>query len=77
MFSGVGSGELTVVPTLRAPDAGIYTIIDLALPLNGSINRASPAWTTDLLGLYTTTIDSFSKVGILAFLQPVGVPSRR
>ncbi|KAG8771942.1 1,3-beta-glucanosyltransferase gas1 [Ceratobasidium sp. 428] len=42
-------------------DAGIYTIIDLSLPLNGSINRASPSWTTNLQSLYTSTIDAFSK----------------
>ncbi|KAL7410164.1 putative 1,3-beta-glucanosyltransferase [Mrakia frigida] len=48
--------------------AGIYTIIDLALPLNGSINRADPSWNTDLLGLYTTTITTFSKYNnVLAF----------
>ncbi|KAG9105878.1 1,3-beta-glucanosyltransferase gas1 [Ceratobasidium sp. 392] len=42
-------------------DAGIYTIIDLSLPLNGSINRASPSWTTNLQSLYTNTIDAFAK----------------
>ncbi|KAG9103975.1 1,3-beta-glucanosyltransferase gas1 [Ceratobasidium sp. 370] len=42
-------------------DAGIYTIIDLSLPLNGSINRAQPSWTTNLQSLYTNTIDAFSK----------------
>lgn len=41
--------------------AGIYTIIDLSLPLNGSINRAAPSWTTSLQTLYTDTIDAFSK----------------
>ncbi|KAF8599311.1 hypothetical protein BDV93DRAFT_497980 [Ceratobasidium sp. AG-I] len=41
--------------------AGIYTIIDLSLPLNGSINRASPSWTTSLQSLYTNTIDAFAK----------------
>jgi hypothetical protein len=48
--------------------AGIYTIIDLSLPVNGSINRASPAWSTNLLGLYTQTIDAFSKYNnVLAY----------
>ncbi|CAE6401447.1 unnamed protein product [Rhizoctonia solani] len=41
--------------------AGIYAIIDLSLPLNGSINRAAPSWTTNLQGLYTNTIDAFAK----------------
>ncbi|KAI5898556.1 glycoside hydrolase family 72 and carbohydrate-binding module family 43 [Schizophyllum commune H4-8] len=41
-------------------DAGIYTIIDLSLPLNGSIDRASPSWSTNLLNQYLTTIDVFS-----------------
>lgn len=43
------------------PDAGIYTMIDLGLPLNGSINRATPVWQTNLLDLYTTTIQAFNK----------------
>lgn len=48
--------------------AGIYTIIDLALPVNGSLDRASPAWTTNLLDLYIGTIDAFSKYSnVLAF----------
>jgi hypothetical protein len=41
-------------------DAGIYTIIDLSLPVNGSLDRKAPAWTTNLLSLYTNTIDAFS-----------------
>jgi hypothetical protein len=40
--------------------AGIYTIIDLTLPVNGSLDRASPAWTTNLQDLYINTIDAFS-----------------
>jgi len=48
--------------------AGIYTIIDLALPVNGSLVRSSPAWTTNLLDLYIGTIDAFSKYNnVLAF----------
>ncbi|KZP00750.1 carbohydrate-binding module family 43 protein [Calocera viscosa TUFC12733] len=39
--------------------AGIYVILDLALPVTGSINRASPSWTTTLLDVYTDTIDAF------------------
>lgn len=36
--------------------------------LNGSINRADPAWTTNLLDLYATTALSFSKYSnVLAF----------
>jgi len=41
--------------------AGIYTIIDLSLPVNGSIDRLSPSWTTNLLNLYIASIDAFSK----------------
>ncbi|CAE6424031.1 unnamed protein product [Rhizoctonia solani] len=48
--------------------AGIYTIIDLSLPLNGSINRAAPSWTTNLQSLYTDTIDAFAKYNnVLSF----------
>ncbi|KAI0307493.1 glycoside hydrolase family 72 protein [Multifurca ochricompacta] len=48
--------------------AGIYTILDLALPVNGSIDRNSPAWTTNLLDSYIKTIDTFSKYdNILAY----------
>jgi len=49
-------------------NAGIYTIIDLAIPLNGSIDRLSPSWTTNLLDSYISTIDGFSKYdNVLAF----------
>ncbi|KAH8120521.1 glycoside hydrolase family 72 protein [Phellopilus nigrolimitatus] len=49
-------------------NAGIYTIIDLSLPLNGSIDRDSPAWTTNLLDLYIETIDAFAKYdNVLAY----------
>lgn len=42
--------------------------MDLTLPVNGSINRDSAAWTTNLLDLYITTIDAFSKYdNVLAF----------
>ncbi|KAI0343991.1 hypothetical protein BDW22DRAFT_1328054 [Trametopsis cervina] len=48
--------------------ANIYTIIDLSLPLTGSIDRASPAWSTNLLDTYLSTIDAFSKYdNVLAF----------
>ncbi|KAG9223189.1 glycoside hydrolase family 72 protein [Pleurotus ostreatus PC15] len=48
--------------------AGIYTIIDLALPLNGSIDRVSPSWSTNILDQYIRTIDTFSKYdNVLAF----------
>ncbi|KAI0047670.1 carbohydrate-binding module family 43 protein [Auriscalpium vulgare] len=48
--------------------AGIYIILDLSLPVNGSIDRASPAWTTNLLDLYINTIDVFSKYdNVLAY----------
>ncbi|KAJ9478290.1 1,3-beta-glucanosyltransferase [Pseudozyma hubeiensis] len=42
-------------------NAGIYVILDLALPLNGSINRAQPSWDVGLLNLYATTIDVFTR----------------
>ncbi|RPD63253.1 hypothetical protein L226DRAFT_451078 [Lentinus tigrinus ALCF2SS1-7] len=49
-------------------DAGIYTIIDLALPTNGSIDRLSPSWTTNLLDLYIGTINAFNKYdNVLAY----------
>lgn len=42
--------------------------IDLALPLNGSIDRVSPSWSTNILNQYTETIDTFSKYdNVLAF----------
>ncbi|CAE6461996.1 unnamed protein product [Rhizoctonia solani] len=48
--------------------AGIYTIIDLSLPVNGSLDRSSPAWTTNLLDLYIGTIDVFAKYNnVLAY----------
>lgn len=48
--------------------AGIYVILDLALPVNGSIDRVSPAWTDNLLNLYTGTVDAFLKYdNVLAF----------
>jgi len=49
-------------------NAGIYTIIDLALPLNGSIDRIVPSWSTNILDQYIKTIDVFSKYdNVLAF----------
>ncbi|KAG5648262.1 hypothetical protein DXG03_006221 [Asterophora parasitica] len=49
-------------------NAGIYTIIDLALPLNGSIDRIVPSWSTNILDQYVRTIDAFSKYdNVLAF----------
>ncbi|KAL7421398.1 1,3-beta-glucanosyltransferase [Cryptotrichosporon argae] len=48
--------------------AGIYVLLDVSLPLNGSIDRASPAWTTNLLDEYITTIDAFRDYdNLLAF----------
>ncbi|KIJ68813.1 carbohydrate-binding module family 43 protein [Hydnomerulius pinastri MD-312] len=49
-------------------NAGIYTIIDLSLPVNGSIDRDAPSWSTDLLDLYVETINTFSKYdNVLAY----------
>ncbi|KIM61937.1 carbohydrate-binding module family 43 protein [Scleroderma citrinum Foug A] len=61
-------------------NAGIYTIIDLSLPVNGSIDRNSPSWTTNLLDLYLDTINTFTKynnvlgynVGNEVVIQPNG-----
>jgi len=48
--------------------AGIYVIVDLSLPVNGSIDRDSPTWTSNLLDLYIGTIDAFSKYdNVLAY----------
>ncbi|KAK7694315.1 hypothetical protein QCA50_001497 [Cerrena zonata] len=49
-------------------NAGIYTIIDLSLPVNGSIDRSSPSWSTNLLDLYINTINVFKKYdNVLAY----------
>jgi hypothetical protein len=49
-------------------NGGIYTIIDLSLPVNGSIDRTSPSWSSNLLDLYIGTIDAFSKYdNVLAY----------
>ncbi|BEI87921.1 uncharacterized protein CcaverHIS019_0106390 [Cutaneotrichosporon cavernicola] len=49
-------------------DAGIYVLLDVSLPLNGSIDRASPSWTTNLLDEYIRTIDAFNKYpNVLAY----------
>ncbi|KAG1758003.1 carbohydrate-binding module family 43 protein/Glycoside hydrolase family 72 protein [Suillus lakei] len=49
-------------------NAGIYTIIDLSLPGNGSMDRNAPTWTTNLLDLYIETISVFSKYNnVLAY----------
>lgn len=42
--------------------------IDLALPLNGSIDRVVPNWSTNILDQYIRTIDAFSKYdNVLAY----------
>ena len=42
--------------------------IDLALPVNGSIDRNNPTWTVNLLNQYIETIDAFKKYdNVLAF----------
>ncbi|KAJ9103607.1 hypothetical protein QFC20_004763 [Naganishia adeliensis] len=49
-------------------DNGIYVLLDVSLPLNGSIDRASPTWSTNLLDAYITTIDKFlGYENVLAF----------
>ena len=61
-----------VLLTFDAPSFSLHSI-DLALPLNGSINRADPAWTTDLLGLctYQNFLPSF-----LSFLETSLSPAK-
>jgi hypothetical protein len=49
-------------------DNGIYVLLDVSLPLNGSIDRAVPTWSTNLLDAYMTTIDKFlGYENVLAF----------
>ncbi|KAF7352227.1 1,3-beta-glucanosyltransferase [Mycena venus] len=49
-------------------EAGIYVIVDLALPPDGFIDQNAPSWNTDLLNQYIRTIDAFSKYdNVLAF----------
>ncbi|KAJ6474363.1 Glucanosyltransferase-domain-containing protein [Mycena sanguinolenta] len=48
--------------------AGIYVILDLTLPLNGSIDTTVPTWSTNLLDQYIKTINVFSKYdNVLAY----------
>ncbi|KAJ7466796.1 1,3-beta-glucanosyltransferase [Mycena galericulata] len=48
--------------------AGIYVILDLTLPLNGSIDTTLPAWGTNTLDQYLRTIDAFEKYdNVLAY----------
>ncbi|KAK7046521.1 1,3-beta-glucanosyltransferase [Favolaschia claudopus] len=48
--------------------AGIYVILDLTLPLNGSIDTTQPAWSTNTLDQYLRTIDAFEKYdNVLAY----------
>ncbi|KAJ6612845.1 Glucanosyltransferase-domain-containing protein [Mycena sp. CBHHK59/15] len=48
--------------------AGIYVIVDLTLPLNGSIDTTQPAWSTNLQDQYIKTINAFSKYdNVLAY----------
>lgn len=45
----------------------VYSV-DLTLPVNGSINRDSPAWSSNLLDLYINTIDAFANYdNVLAY----------
>ncbi|KAJ7481363.1 Glucanosyltransferase [Mycena galericulata] len=54
------------------PPSSSFTLkelsIDLSLPLNGSIDTVEPAWSTNLLDQYITTINVFSKYdNVLAY----------
>jgi hypothetical protein len=47
---------------------GIYVILDLGLPVNGSINRAEPSWDTALLEQYLSTVEAFGQYdNVLAY----------
>lgn len=49
-------------------EAGIYVIADTSLPLNGSINRASPSWDVSLMEQYFRQIDNLKSFpNLLAF----------
>ncbi|EGG13017.1 glycoside hydrolase family 72 /Carbohydrate-binding module family 43 [Melampsora larici-populina 98AG31] len=49
-------------------EAGIYVIADTSLPLNGSINRASPSWDVSLMEKYFRQIDNLKSFpNLLAF----------
>ena len=58
----------------------VHSSIDLSLPLNGSIDRNSPTWTTNLLDQYLETVNTFTKydnvlaynVGNEVIIQPNG-----
>lgn len=55
---------------LSSPDHNAYQTvsIDLSLPLNGSIARDSPSWSTNLLDQYINTINVFNKYdNVLAY----------
>lgn len=54
---------------ISAPAKSIYLrSIDLALPLNGSIDRIVPTWSTNILNQYINTINTFSKYdNVLAY----------
>jgi 1,3-beta-glucanosyltransferase GAS1 len=46
----------------------LFLSIDLSLPVNGSIDRDAPSWSTNLLNLYIASIDAFSKYdNVLAY----------
>jgi hypothetical protein len=58
---------VTVVIREGQPLIRIYSL-DLTLPVNGSIDRTAPSWTSNLLDLYIETIDAFSKYdNVLAY----------
>ena len=69
-LSGAGIYTMYVVILKLRVDFGAYIAysVDLTLPVNGSINRNSPSWTTNLLDSYIATIDAFSKYdNVLAY----------
>jgi len=48
--------------------AGIYVILDLTLPVNGSIDRTAPTWSTNLQDSYIRIVNAFLKYdNMLAF----------
>ncbi|TFK21135.1 1,3-beta-glucanosyltransferase [Coprinopsis marcescibilis] len=42
-------------------NANIYIILDLSLPIVGSIDRTFPSWSTNIMDVYLATIDAFEK----------------
>src|SRR5882762_10256640 len=58
VFSNAGIYTMYVGLSLIITHQLMFDVsIDLSLPVNGSIDRASPSWSTNILDLYIGTID--------------------